>query len=101
MDASDGGAGEVIFANVEDIEVVDVDVGWIGIFNLNNWAIRASSVFDLVESAGVCVGFVVVVDDTDGPVAFVGVLLAFVMDVALTAEPSNEIGKELGVDERS
>jgi len=34
-------------------------------------------------------------------VVFVGVPLAFVMDVAVTAEPSNEIGRELVVDEGS
>jgi len=71
---------------------------------------RASSVFDLLESGG-CVGLVVdvvvivvvvVVAANDcEPVALVGVLLAFVMDLALTAEPSSEIGRELLLDEGS
>jgi hypothetical protein len=69
-------------------------------FNLNNCAMRASSVFDLLESGG-CVGLLVVEACVCEPVAFVGVLLAFVMDVALTAEPSSEIGSELAVAEGS
>ena len=70
-------------------------------FNLNNCAMRASSVFDLLES-GACAEFVVVVVVVVAvgcePVAVVDVLiLAFVMDVALTAEPSSEMGRAVDV----